>query len=194
MNRRETGSDAFAVSTRSHVALAFGNILRVLMLFHLPLVIFSTYQLSLARTTATKASVILAAFVLVLLGVALPLILALRLRRLSPDQREDRTTMLALGPFYTLYADASGTYVTMRFALSVIIGVVVGGGQGSGTAQAVIILVVEILDTLVTTLLLPWGEGAAMGPLAFVVSVVRIIIAVLLVVMSPGACEPSRSH
>ena len=56
----------------------------------------------------------------------------------------------------------------MRLATNIVVGVVVGAAQTAGTAQAAVILLVEVADTLVTSLWLPWGDNAAMGPLAFV--------------------------
>lgn len=59
-------------------------------------------------------------------------------------------------------------------------GIVIGGGQKSGTTQAIILLVLEIAMALVTSIWLPWGEGASMGATSFVFCVLRIITLVLV--------------
>jgi choline-glycine betaine transporter len=63
--------------------------------------------------------------------------------------------------------------------------VTIGCGQHSGTAQAIIILVAEVVSALVTSVWLPWGAGAGMGLISFLFCVARIVVAVLLVILTP---------
>lgn len=174
-----------------------------MLLFHLPLTIYATFQLSLAASTASRSSVILAGFSLAIFSFLVPLALMIKVYR-TPTRmlQEDMGTLLAYGPLYSAFSDRSYSYMAVRFIYSLIIGIVVGAAQNSGTVQAVILLVLEIADTLVTvrsllslghafmtpaqSLWLPWGDGAAMGPLSFIISVARIITAVLLIVLSPA--------
>ena len=91
---------------------------------------------------------------------------------------------MALGSAYHLYSPGSQLFYVVSFAHSLILGVVVGAGQQSGSAQAIIILIVEVLAALASSLWLPWGEGAMMGPLSFMANIVRIISAILLVLLT----------
>ncbi|KAG1819328.1 hypothetical protein EV424DRAFT_947701 [Suillus variegatus] len=54
-----------------------------------------------------------------------------------------------------------------------------------GTAQAIVILVAEVVSALVTSVWLPWGAGAGMGLISFLFCVARIVVAVLLVNLTP---------
>ena len=95
---------------------------------------------------------------------------------------------MALGPLYNHYAPGSQSFAALFFAANVAYGVTLGCGQRSGTAQAIIILVLEVVAALLTSVWLPWGRGAAMGGISFMLCVARIITAVLLVILSPVVC------
>ena len=57
-------------------------------------------------------------------------------------------------------------------------------GVTIGAAQSIVILVVGVGSTLVTSIWLPWGAGASMGLISFLLCVARLIIAVLVVILS----------
>ena len=77
------------------------------------------------------------------------------------------------------------------FAANLCLGVIVGCGQQSGTAQAIIILVVEVIVTLSTSIWLPWMHGAQMGVISFIFCVARIVAAVLMVILARPVCTTS---
>jgi hypothetical protein len=77
-------------------------------------------------------------------------------------------------------------FAGLFFASNLAFGIAIGCGQKSGTAQAVVILVVEVISALVTSIWLPWGYGASMGLISFLFCVGRIVIAVLLVILAPA--------
>ncbi|KAG1796459.1 hypothetical protein EV424DRAFT_1547104 [Suillus variegatus] len=56
-----------------------------------------------------------------------------------------------------------------------------------GTAQAIVILVAEVVSALVTSVWLPWGAGAGMDLISFLFCVARIVVAVLQVILTPTA-------
>jgi hypothetical protein len=71
------------------------------------------------------------------------------------------------------------------FATNFVFGVTIGCGQKAGTVQAIVILIVEVVSALVTSVWLPWGKGAGMGVISFSFCVARIVVAVLLVILTP---------
>ena len=156
------------------------------MLFHLPVTIFSCYQMVLGRLTASLASIVLAAVSFAAFSVLIPFLLILRLSMTPTSKLYDETwTLLSLGPLYNHYRHGSQLFACLFFATSLAFGVTIGCGQKSGTAQAIIILVVEVISALVTSVWLPWGHGASMGLISFLFCVARIVIAVLLVILTP---------
>ncbi|GAA5842475.1 hypothetical protein JCM9279_005394 [Rhodotorula babjevae] len=170
---------------RLHSALLQGNLTRLLLLFHLPLSLFSAYQFTL-YSSAPTSTFALAVVVFALVCVACPAFALWQIHIKSTRTLYGHLpTLLALGPLYNTYAEECTLFPLVTLGSNLVIGVVVGAGQASGTAQAAIILIVEVAHTLCTSLWLPWGDNAAMGPLAFLLSLARIIIAVLLVVLSP---------
>ncbi|GAA5879304.1 hypothetical protein JCM3774_006428 [Rhodotorula dairenensis] len=168
-----------------HLAHAHGNLVRVLLFFHLPLTLFSTYQCTLYSTSSTTRFA-LAVVTLAIVCVAVPVYLIWQLH-IQPARRlyTSLPTLLAYGPLYNTYSDECVLFPLVTFASGLINGVVIGAAQSTGTAQAAVILICEVAHTLVTSLWLPWGDHSAMGPLAFLLSLARIVIAVLLVVLSP---------
>ncbi|KAH9938110.1 uncharacterized protein B0H18DRAFT_1080908 [Fomitopsis serialis] len=151
-----------------HSNVLHGNLVRILIWFHLPVTIFSCYQMTLGRETASLGSIILAAISFAIFSVLLPIFLVVRLTLTNTTKLYDETwTLLSLGPLYNHYRHGSQLFAR------------------SGTAQAIIILVVEVASALGTSVWLPWGQGASMGLISFLFCVARIVIAVLLVILTP---------
>lgn len=169
-----------------HGSVLQGNLIRILILFHLPVTIFSCYQMTLGRSRASLASIILAAISFSVLSVLLPIALIVRLTFTNTTKLYDETwTLLSLGPLYNHYRHGSQLFACLLFATNLAFGVTIGCGQKSGTAQAIVILVVEVISALGTSVWLPWGHGASMGLISFLFCVARIVIAVLLVILTP---------
>ena len=169
-----------------HFSVLQGNLVRILMLFHLPVTIFSCYQMSVGRHETSILSIALAALSFALFSVIIPILLIIRLFVTSTSKLYDETwTLLALGPLYNHYRHGSQLFACMFFATSLAVGITIGCGQKSGTAQAIIILIIEVASALVTSVWLPWGHGASMGLLSFLFCVTRIVVAVLLVILTP---------
>ena len=169
-----------------HFSILQGNLVRILMLFHLPVTIFSCYQMTIGRHQTSILSIALAALSFALFSVVIPILLILRLFVTSTSKLYDETwTLLALGPLYNHYRHGSQLFACMFFATSLAVGITIGCGQKSGTAQAIIILIIEVFSALVTSVWLPWGHGASMGLVSFLLCVTRIVVAVLLVILTP---------
>ncbi|KIJ69865.1 hypothetical protein HYDPIDRAFT_77695 [Hydnomerulius pinastri MD-312] len=166
-----------------HTSVLIGNLVRVLSLFHLPVTIFSAYEFS----TATEgSSIALGALSFVLFSVIIPGFLFIRLARTPTTKLYDETrTLLALGPLYNHFRPESQLFSGLLFLSNLVNGVAIGCGQRSGTAQAIVILVSEVVSALITSIWLPWGTGAGMGLISFLFCVARIVIAVLLVILTP---------
>ncbi|PWN51458.1 hypothetical protein IE53DRAFT_386168 [Violaceomyces palustris] len=168
-----------------HFKVLHGNIVRALILFHLPVTIFSSYQIA-TSDQHSAVSTVLAGLSLAFISILFPALLLFKLTRFSTAKLYDSIgTLSAYGPLYNTYSPGSQLFCAVDFGRTFILGVVVGAAQKSGTAQAIVILVVEILFALACSLWLPWGDGAMMGPISFLASVCRIISAVLLILLSP---------
>jgi Transient receptor potential (TRP) ion channel len=171
-----------------HFSVLQGNLVRILMLFHLPVTIFSSYELTLGRGNGSVLRIALAALSLIIVSIVIPILLIFRLFITSTSKLYDETwTLLALGPLYNHYRHGSQLFACIFFATSLSLGITIGCGQKSGTAQAIIILIIEVISALVTSVWLPWGHGASMGLISFLFCVARIVVAVLLVILTPPA-------
>jgi hypothetical protein len=167
-----------------HFLALHGNLIRALVLFHLPITTFSVYQFANPQGHST-VSIILSVLAFVVFSVAGPLyIISCISRRSTEDLYNNANSMLALGPVYHMYAPGSQLFYMVAFLHSLALGVVAGAAQKSGAAQAIVILVVEVVAALASSLWLPWGDGAMMGPLNFMTGVLRIISAVLLLLLT----------
>ncbi|CAE7224731.1 unnamed protein product [Rhizoctonia solani] len=170
-----------------HGSVLHGNLVRLLLLFHLPVTIFSCYQFTLGRSTATTLSIVLAALSFAIFSIGIPLFLIYRVTTTPTGKLFDATrTLLALGPLYNHYGHGSQLFAGLFFANNIAMGSVIGAGQKSGTAQSIIILVIEVASALATSIWLPWGKGAHMSLISFLFCVLRIISSVLLVILSPA--------
>ncbi|KAK7470177.1 hypothetical protein VKT23_001615 [Stygiomarasmius scandens] len=209
--RALVGADAYGKSLSSfHGSVLHGNLVRILILFHLPITIFSVWHMLLptasssssssstfpgfpTEVSASNTSKALAALSFALLSLLVPILLTLRIR-FTPTNKlyEETRTLLSLGPLYNHYRPSSQMFFTASFFIgNLVLGITVGAGQkpgstSGGTAQAIVILVLEVFTALVTSIWLPWGTGASMGLISFLFCVSRIIIAVLLVILTPA--------
>ncbi|KAF5388004.1 hypothetical protein D9615_000729 [Tricholomella constricta] len=169
-----------------HGSVLHGNLVRILMLFHLPVTIFSVYQMTMSREHASLLSKALAGLSFTLFSILIPAHLVIRVTFTTTNKLYDETrTLLSLGPLYNHYRHGSQLFASLLFANNLTFGITIGAGQKSGTAQAIVILVIEIVSALVTSIWLPWGTGASMGLISFLFCVARIVVAVLLLILSP---------
>lgn len=169
-----------------HGSILHGNLVRILMLFHLPVTIYSCYQFTNAGSQSSIASVVLACLSFAVFSVGLPIFLVLRLYSTATTKLYDETrTLMMLGPLYNFYGQGSQLFAVMFFAMNLIYGITIGCGQKSGTAQAIVILATEVGASLGTSIWLPWGRGASMGLISFFFCVGRTTVAVLLVILTP---------
>ncbi|KAJ7055094.1 hypothetical protein C8F01DRAFT_1030621 [Mycena amicta] len=170
-----------------HWSVLHGNLVRILVIFHLPLTIFAVYEMTQPASLASTRARALAGLSFAILSVLLPVMLVVRVTMTTTNKLYDETrTLLALGPLYNHYRHGSQLFASLLFATNLVFGIVIGAGQKSGTAQAIVILVVEVAAALVTSIWLPWGSGASMGLISFLFCVARIVVAVLLVILTPA--------
>lgn len=170
-----------------HGNVLHGNLVRLLILFHLPVTVFSCYQMTLPPASVGATSIVLAALSFAVFSILIPLHLVIRVIPVNatrPKKLHQTETLLSLGPLYNHYRDGSQWFAVLFFATNIALGVTIGTGQKSGTAQSIVILVVEVGSALVTSIWLPWGVGASMGLISFLLCVARLIIAVLVVILS----------
>ncbi|EPQ25623.1 uncharacterized protein PFL1_06803 [Pseudozyma flocculosa PF-1] len=180
------GRRLFGSSNNSiHLKLLHGNLVRAVILFHLPITIFTTYNMT-NSDGFSLTSIALAALSFAFLSVIIPAYLVFRIYRTPTAKLYDSIgTLSALGPLYNTYSPGSQLFCAIDFLHTLVLGIVVGAGQRNGTAQAIIMLVFEVLFALGASLWLPWGDGAVMGPISFVASVLRIITVVLVLLLCP---------
>jgi hypothetical protein len=167
-----------------HAAALYGNLLRLILLFHLPITTFSIYQLTLAQ--ASIVSRVFAALAFTLISILIPVGILYKVYRTPGGKLYDATrTLLSLGPMYNVYKEEKQMFRVFPLAASLIIGVVVGAGQKSGLVQAVILVLAELAMLLLPAIWYPWGEGASMGTPSAFLGIIRVASAVLLMLISP---------
>lgn len=124
-----------------HSAVLHGNLVRLLLLFHLPITIFSTYQMTrpLAMSSAAESGSVaavsapskaLAALSFIFLSLLIPAYLAFRvLRTPTPKLYTETRTLLAFGPLYNGYKSGMQKFCLGMFISNIIVGVVIGAAQ-----------------------------------------------------------------
>ena len=153
---------------------------------------FSVYQWTI-RDVASLASVILSALSFAVFSVLLPIYLLIQVSTTPTAKLYDAMrTLLSLGPLYNIYAQGNQLYQALRFVASLATGIAIGAGQNNGTAQAIVLLIIEIAFGLVTTIWQPWRPGAGMVVPGFLFTIIRIASTVLLLILSPAVSCFSR--
>lgn len=168
-----------------HVAALYGNLLRLILVFHLPITIFSTYQLAIG-SRASIVSRVFAALSLIFISLLIPAGVMWKIYRTPSGKLYDATrTLLGMGTMYNHYVMDKQLFRICPLLASLVVGVVVGAGQGSGIAQAVILVLVELIMLVVPAVWYPWGDGASMGAASVFMGVIRVISALLVMLLSP---------
>lgn len=175
-----------------HAAALYGNLLRLILIFHLPITTFSIYQLVLG-SRASIVSRVFAAIAFVFLSILIPAGIMWKVHRTPGGKLYDATrTLLAMGTMYNHYVVDKQLFRIFPLSVSLITGIVIGAGQGSGIAQAIVIVVLELAMLVLPAVWYPWGEGASMGAPSVFLSVVRVASALLVMLLSPTVSTMHR--
>ncbi|WVO16355.1 hypothetical protein L204_104030 [Cryptococcus depauperatus] len=167
-----------------HVATLYGNLIRLLLMFHLPVTIFSVYQLYLGRE-ASIVSRAFAALAFVFISVLIPAFFLWRISKTPTGKLYDATrTLLSLGPMYNVYAEKRQMFRVFPLGASLATGIVIGAGQKSGLAQAIVIVVIELALLIVPGFWYPWAEGASMGAPNVFLGSLRLVCMLLAMLLS----------
>lgn len=168
-----------------HAEALYGNLLRLISIFHLPITIFSVHQLVLS-SGASIVSRVFAALAFVFISILIPAGIMFKVSRTPSGKLYDATrTLLSLGPMYSVYVEGKQMFRIFPIAASLITGVVIGAGQKSGIVQAVILVVVELAMLIIPAVWYPWGEGASMGAPGAFLGVIRVASMVMVMILSP---------
>lgn len=166
-----------------HAAALYGNLLRIILIFHLPITVFSIHQLVLSQ--ASIVSRVFAGLAFVFISLAIPAGVLYKMHRTPSGKLYDATrTLLAMGTMYNHYVMDKQMFRAAPLAASLITGIVVGAGQGSGLAQAVILVVVELVMLIIPAISYPWGEGASMGSVSALLGIMRVCCTLLVMLMA----------
>lgn len=173
-----------------HSAALYGNLLRLIAIFHLPVTTFSIYQLVLG-SRASIVSRVFAALAFVFISILIPVGIMFKISRTPTGKLYDATrTLLSLGPMYNVYVEGKQLFRSFLIAASLITGITVGAGQDSGIVQAIILVVVELVMLIVPAIWYPWGDGASMGAPGAFLGIVRVASMVLVMILSPTVGPP----
>lgn len=144
------------VNWGNHARMLCGNLLRLIMLFQLPLIIFSTFHihlLSQASENVEPASTTTAGLAVVLLVVIIcfPFYALWRVHVNSKrNTAGSMQALLAYGTLYNVFGDQSYQFMFVRLAGVTVVGIVIGAVQRSPLAQTITLLVFELVETLTT--------------------------------------------
>ncbi|KAL7421737.1 hypothetical protein Q5752_003508 [Cryptotrichosporon argae] len=169
-----------------HFSAMYGNLLRLVLLFHLPITAFSIFQLTLGAR-ASIVSRVFAAISFVGVSIVIPAFIMWRIA-ITPTGKlyEAARTLLSLGPAYNVYEQDRQLFRAISLLASLASGIVLGAGQSSGLAQAVVLIVIELAALITPTVWLPWGEGASMGAPMVFIGIIRVVSVVLAMLVSPN--------
>lgn len=166
-----------------HFSALYGNLLRLILTFHFPITAFSVYQLTLSYSSIVAR--VFAALSFVFISIAIPAFILWKISRTPTGKLYDAArTLLALGTMYNVYEAEKQLYRALPLVASLVQGIVIGAGQGSGLAQTIVLVIVELCCFVATTFWSPWGEGAGMGVQVVFISILKIASIIMTMVLS----------
>ncbi|KAK9763885.1 hypothetical protein K7432_009071 [Basidiobolus ranarum] len=136
-------SDGAYYSQKKLFAFTLGNILRFLLLFHLPLTLFAFNQLMIHDPIWLT---VVAAILVILLSLAVIAGALVYLTRISPVSIIfiDTFYMLTFGPLYNTYTTSSYRYAWVKYGHHVILAGIIAFGQRNGLVQLILVLCLEL--------------------------------------------------
>ncbi|ORX89761.1 hypothetical protein K493DRAFT_357708 [Basidiobolus meristosporus CBS 931.73] len=148
-------ADGSPYSRKKQIAFVAGNILRVILLFHLPLTIFGFYQFYIHETAWVTgvAAAVVAIFSLGVIGAILG-----HMSRIAPRSIIfiDAFYMLLYGPLYNNYTSETSRFAFVDVGYRLILALIIAFGQKSGLAQLIILLCLEVASFYSLIGIHPW--------------------------------------
>lgn len=173
--------------TRKNLPFLAGSTLRIYYWLLLPLTTFTSFQLVTAQQ-AHAAAVALAAVVLMFLIILGPLCLMYFLPRHRPKQdlHEDLAILNMWGPLYNTFTAHTRLFFVINMTLLIFRGLVVGFLQQYGTAQLILLLILEAGYIIALGILRPWQNTTNTTLFNLVVAGFRFVILVLSITFIPS--------
>ncbi|KAI0391120.1 integral membrane protein [Xylariaceae sp. FL0594] len=178
------------------IPFLLGNIVRIAFsYFLLPIVALSTFQLVVAERSPgylVALAVITLALVLGFVAWLMRLIITTKPRSHLFD---DLPTVLLFGPLYNTYSDEAAAFALIPIILTCIRGIAIGAVQPSGTAQAVILAVCEVIHVLTLQAFRPFHSSTSMNIYHAALATLRFVSVILMVAFNPslGLTEGPKS-
>ncbi|KAK7430815.1 hypothetical protein QQZ08_002604 [Neonectria magnoliae] len=170
-----------------NIPFSVGNVVRIVfMLFLLPIVALSCFQLVVA-SSSPAFTVALAVVTLVLLMVFASYLFYLIIKtRPKSVLYDDLPTVLLYGPLYNTYSDEAAAYALIPVLLTFIRGVAIGAVQPSGIAQVVLLAICEVIHILSIHAFRPFQSSTSMNSYHTLFCALRLITIVLMVAFLPS--------
>ncbi|OZJ01506.1 hypothetical protein BZG36_05577 [Bifiguratus adelaidae] len=165
-----------------------GMALRLILLFFLPLVTASLYQL---MTPAPWYMLLSASMILVGPLILLPSLIGFHLLRIRPPTIifDDLNLLLKIGPLYNLFTDETFGMFIWFLVNKFLIGMMVALFQSNGIAQLVVIILLEVGLFLGILLRMPFAAQTT-NYVQLVFTGIRIIVAILSICFIPTLSIP----
>ncbi|KAK9448820.1 uncharacterized protein V1518DRAFT_418311 [Limtongia smithiae] len=172
-----------SVDLRSkNLPLTGGMCVRIFFNFlALPLVAFCSFQFVVAKGSPVYCSVFAAVLLFAWLFFALLIVFCIKRTRPQQALYDDLPTLLFLGPLYNTYTERGFMFCSVQLVCTFLRGIAFGAIQYSGIAQIVMLAIIEIVYLISLNLFRPYHRATSMNIYHIVLSVVRLLTALLSV-------------
>ncbi|KPM36111.1 hypothetical protein AK830_g10472 [Neonectria ditissima] len=170
-----------------NIPFSVGNVVRIVfMLFLLPIVALSCFQLVVA-SSSPAFTVALAVVTLVILIIFASYLFYLIIKtRPKSVLYDDLPTVLLYGPLYNTYSDEVAAYALIPVLLTFIRGIAIGAVQPSGIAQVVLLAICEVIHILSIHAFRPFQYATSMNSYHTLFCALRLITILLMVAFLPS--------
>lgn len=169
----------------THLAVLHGNMVRLLMFFHLPVTLLSAFGMTSSNYPPVVK--IIPGVTYVLFALLLPGYICWSIIRLpTKTLYEDRLSFLMFGPLYNMYTPTHEKYAVMLFVHSFLLGTIVGIQSMGGPAQAACVFGIETIHAIIRLFWYPEGSETVALPLQMWGCTVRIALALILLLSQPS--------
>ncbi|PHH63786.1 hypothetical protein CDD81_5443 [Ophiocordyceps australis] len=166
---------------------SMGNVVRIVFNYMLmPIVALSTFQLVVARESPPYAVALAVVTLVLLLGFAIWILLAIVQTRPKSVLFDDLPTALRYGPLYNTFADEAAGFALIPIVVNVMRGIAIGAVQPSGVAQVVLLAICEVIQLFTLHAFRPFESSTSMNAYHSLFCVLRAITIMLMVAFVPS--------
>ena len=167
----------------NNIYFSLGTLLRMFLLFILPLTTFTFYNIAEVKTKFSKGNFAGSIIFFIFIIVLFPALLCWQVfkRRRNSEIFDNIRILLSIGPLYNTYREERVIFSCIAISSMFLRGLICGVLQTSGIAQIVLLVFLELSLLAAIIILKPYPLRTSMNIFSAVLAIIRVIVLLLMI-------------